>query len=200
MSAVRIVLISLNTLGFATLAIMAIRAGNIERKGLKKLYLFGAVAYSAVAVGGIQRLLLQAVFTGQLPADSMSIILGTQSFLQAIVVAGLGLTGWYALRQVGDRVRTADELLDSFGDSLPNIDWSQVHLTPRENEVMSLISKGLLRDSDLATDLGISAETIRSHIKAIQRKTGLRTRIEIAVAVHQDARQPLSQHPSHPRW
>jgi NarL family two-component system response regulator LiaR len=53
-------------------------------------------------------------------------------------------------------------------------------LTPREWEVVDLLGAGRTTD-DIAADLVLSTETVRSHIKNLMRKLGVRTR-EDAVA------------------
>ena len=184
MQTVRILLILFNTVGFGVMAGVLVRSTRRQTEGLRLLHVAGAAAYGAVAIGGIQRLLLQGVVVGRLSEDVRFLILTDQAFIQALVVATLGLIGWRALRRAHNRVRAADSLLSAFGSELPDIDWKMVNLTRREEEVMALVSKGMLRDSELADRLGVSPETVRSHVKSIQRKTGLRSRVEIAVAVH----------------
>jgi DNA-binding NarL/FixJ family response regulator len=54
-------------------------------------------------------------------------------------------------------------------------------LTPREAEVLRLIVDG--RDnSEIAAELVISAETVKSHVSSVLEKLGVRNRIEAAVA------------------
>ncbi|MFC7337925.1 response regulator [Haloferula chungangensis] len=50
-------------------------------------------------------------------------------------------------------------------------------LTARENEILSLISRGH-RNVDVATALGISENTVASHIKSIYRKLSISSRAE----------------------
>lgn len=54
------------------------------------------------------------------------------------------------------------------------------YLTPREIGVIKLISSGLL-DKEIADKLKISINTVTSHKENIQEKTGLQTKVEIAV-------------------
>lgn len=188
MQAVRISLILGNTVAFAALATIAFVSSRKERNGLRLLYRAGAAAAAAVAVGGLQRLLLQAVLVDVLPQEARFFILEDQALIQAVVVGGLGLVAWRSFGQARDRVSAADDLLAAFGGDLPDLDWSGIHLTAREETVADLIARGVLRDSDLAAELMVSPETVRSHVKAIIRKTGLKGRQEIAIAVHQRGR------------
>jgi DNA-binding NarL/FixJ family response regulator len=50
-------------------------------------------------------------------------------------------------------------------------------LTGREKDVLGLIGRGL-RNSDVATDLGLAESTVASHIKSIYRKLGISSRAE----------------------
>jgi DNA-binding NarL/FixJ family response regulator len=53
-------------------------------------------------------------------------------------------------------------------------------LTPRENEVLLLLSKGCV-DKEIAQALGISAWTVHGHIKKIFERLQVRTRTEAVV-------------------
>jgi DNA-binding CsgD family transcriptional regulator len=51
-------------------------------------------------------------------------------------------------------------------------------LTPREREVVDLLLDGLATEN-MASRLGISAHTVRDHLKRVYRKTGARSRSEL---------------------
>lgn len=53
-------------------------------------------------------------------------------------------------------------------------------LTKKEIEVLKLIAKGKL-DKEIANDLGVTEETIRTHSQNIRFKTGLKRKAELAV-------------------
>ena len=53
-------------------------------------------------------------------------------------------------------------------------------LTPRENEVLLLLSKGCV-DKEIASAMGISVWTVHGHIKKIFERLGVRTRTEAVV-------------------
>lgn len=58
-------------------------------------------------------------------------------------------------------------------------------LTPREREVLFLLATGLTNE-EVAEQLGLSAETTRTHLKRAMRKLGANTRVHaVAVAVSQ---------------
>jgi DNA-binding NarL/FixJ family response regulator len=58
-------------------------------------------------------------------------------------------------------------------------------LTPREREVMALLAEGL-KGSQVATRLGISPDTVRTHVENAMEKLEARTRVHaIAIALRQ---------------
>jgi DNA-binding NarL/FixJ family response regulator len=54
------------------------------------------------------------------------------------------------------------------------------NLTPREVEALQLVSKGYI-NKEIADQLGISLETVRSHLKSIYEKLHVRSRTEAAM-------------------
>lgn len=62
-------------------------------------------------------------------------------------------------------------------------------LTPRETAVYWLIVRDAKTMEEIGSDLGISVETVRKHTTAIFDKTGVGTRLELAVR-HYTQRQP----------
>jgi PAS domain S-box-containing protein len=54
-------------------------------------------------------------------------------------------------------------------------------LTPREREVIGLLARGAT-SREIADDLYISAETVRTHVRNAMQKTGTRTRAHLVAA------------------
>ena len=52
------------------------------------------------------------------------------------------------------------------------------NLTPREDEILRLIHKGYT-NKQISGELGISVQTVKTHIQHILSKLGLRSRYEI---------------------
>ena len=69
----------------------------------------------------------------------------------------------------------------------PNIFGQHTHLTPRELAVLRLVSMGA-QSREVAEALGLSEETVRSHLKKAQSKLGARSRTQ---AVAEALRQQL---------
>ena len=57
-------------------------------------------------------------------------------------------------------------------------------LTPREKEVLGLVSRGLT-NAEIAEELVIAEVTAKAHVRSIIRKLGVRSRTEAAIAVLQ---------------
>lgn len=62
--------------------------------------------------------------------------------------------------------------------------WAEKHaLTARETDVLALLSKGK-RDREMASDLGVSITTVRSHLKAIYQKSGTGSRAALLASLN----------------
>lgn len=53
-------------------------------------------------------------------------------------------------------------------------------LTPREHEILEILAEGLA-DKEIATRLGVSIATVRTHVNAILAKTGTRSRTQALI-------------------
>ena len=60
-----------------------------------------------------------------------------------------------------------------------------VGLTPREREVIDLISEGL-SNKGIASRLHVSIHTVKSHVRNIMEKLALHTRLQVAAWAHQE--------------
>lgn len=74
----------------------------------------------------------------------------------------------------------ARRLLGRFREVTPQTDLSNVHLSPREIEVLRIIGRGLTM-AETAAVLEIGANTVGSHVKNIYRKLNIASRAEAAL-------------------
>jgi DNA-binding NarL/FixJ family response regulator len=64
-------------------------------------------------------------------------------------------------------------------------------LTPRESEVLTLVGRGLT-NAEIAETLGLSIETVRTHVKRVYMKCGVRDRAQAVIVAYETGLIPLS--------
>ena len=69
----------------------------------------------------------------------------------------------------------ADRLLQLTGDEEPA--EALADLTPQEKRVLGQVGRGL-GNEDIAAEMNVAASTVRSHLKSVYRKLGIRTRAQ----------------------
>jgi DNA-binding NarL/FixJ family response regulator len=113
------------------------------------------------------------------------IIIGTslerRQFREALEHTPLEIVAEYASRaEAREASVSADALLEARGDhdaSDEVVEPLQEHLTARETEVLELIAEGLSNKA-IATQLGISDQTVKFHAASIQGKLGALNRTD----------------------
>lgn len=76
----------------------------------------------------------------------------------------------------------ARRVVDYFQQGAPSGDAS-ARLSPREKEIVALLAKGYLY-KEIASQLGLSVETVRTHIHNTYEKLHVRTRTEAVMKVY----------------
>jgi DNA-binding NarL/FixJ family response regulator len=90
----------------------------------------------------------------------------------------------------------ARKIVQSFQEPAPSPSESN-HLSPRETEVLDLLSKGFLY-KEIAEKIGLTYATVHTHIRHIYEKLHVRSRTE-AVAMHLGQALPTASRVPHPR-
>jgi DNA-binding CsgD family transcriptional regulator len=105
--------------------------------------------------------------------------------------ASAGFTG----RGLPALVRRCEELLHQ---ATPN-PWADLGISAREADVLGLVSQGL-SNKEVAGALRLSPRTVEKHVESILRKTGARSRTELASRFARgrrlDGRPPLTEPPT----
>jgi len=96
------------------------------------------------------------------------------------VKAGIAdLAGPVTHEQIASHVRDYFQRLSAMLPSAPPF-WKLAKLTPREQEILALLSKGELL-KEIAGALGISNWTVQGHVKSIFEKLKVHNRTEAVV-------------------
>lgn len=107
--------------------------------------------------------------------------LAARGAVDAVLAAVLSDEIW-AGRQVTDHLLAA-ALTDDVADPIVEVDVLN-GLTERESQIALKVGAG---DSNkvIAADLGISEPTVKAHLNRVFRKTGIRSRVQLALAIAQ---------------
>ncbi|WP_144710555.1 response regulator transcription factor [Curtobacterium pusillum] len=84
---------------------------------------------------------------------------------------------------------TEDEALDLLRDQGTPVQSSRRDevldaLTAREREVFLLVAKGL-SNAEIATSVFLSEATVKTHVRSVLQKLGLRNRIQVVITAHE---------------
>ncbi len=84
---------------------------------------------------------------------------------------------------------SGDRVVGVFGQ-VSRIDWEapplpQLDLTPRQSEVLRLLEQGRSTD-EIASDLHLSRDTVRNHVRGLLRSLGVKSRLEAVALAHGD--------------
>ena len=72
----------------------------------------------------------------------------------------------------------------------------ELHLTPKEQEVWTALSWGQ-SISDTAHSLGVTENTVRTHLKHLHTKLGVSNRVQLALKFHGLLRRRSRKRPNH---
>lgn len=123
-----------------------------------------AYVYEALRAGASGFLLKDA-----LPEDLLSAI--------RVVATGEGILAPTVTRR----------LIDTFAQGAPqppSVTGELSSLTPRENDVLLHIASGLT-NAEIATALGVTTGTVKTHVNALLTKLGLRDRVQATILAYE---------------
>jgi len=181
---VNVYIIAMDTVAAVTLAAVAtglvIAALHAPRGPFRVLSLGGATVCLLLVFSSLHHLLLAAARAGLLPSHWVDWLLGPIAALQATLAVLVGVSAVVVARQYWHRVGRAHTMVGLLTDRLPSDATArQAGLTPREQEVLDLIRRGLISDREVAEALQISPATAATHVQRILRKTGLHNRRDL---------------------
>lgn len=154
---------------------------------MRQLWVIVASASGAFVVGSLQRILLQASAIGWVSETTWTIAVGDLQLVQSGIVLVLVATAFITLKRLTESMNASDRLSKSLLNRVEHVDPRRLNLTPRENEVLVLIGRGISKDSELSDELNIAVSTVQSHVKSLLRKTGMHRRsdlVAVAILVH----------------
>ena len=164
---------------FAVLASMSVRLQTLHALTLiTDLFvwlLLAAIVLLVLAGHTVHRHFERAARTGLLLASLFAAValLSLISAVPAALLSGARLAAVAALSLV-----TGISLLSSNPETLQGV-ARRFRLSPRESEVLSLITEGCTNE-EIGQRLYVSLSTVKSHVASIFEKTGVRNRAEAA--------------------
>lgn len=176
------VVIAANLGVFTGLAVWAVRAARTEPQDtIRTLTWAFAGVCLAFVLGAVTRALLVATRQGWLPGSVGDFLVGDWHLAQSLMSTLIGVSGIVVVRRHAVRLRAADRIASRVSDRLlGGGSLDQFNLTARELEVLALIAEGETADAEIAARLYISPATAATHVRNILKKTGTRSRRELA--------------------
>jgi DNA-binding CsgD family transcriptional regulator len=174
MDAVAVLLLSIGAVGLVTAARRA------PRGPFRASSLGGAAVCLLLVIASLHHMLMVAAHTGLLASHWVDLLLGPLAAVQATLAVLVGVFAVVLVRHYWHRVGRAHSMVELLTDRLPSDARArQAALTCREQEVLSLIRRGLISDREIAQALHISPATAATHVQRILRKTGLHNRRDL---------------------
>lgn len=179
-------LVSLNVLIYTVLGLYALKASARSGPGpVRLLWRLAALPALAVALGGVQRLALQIAQAGWLPNGSFDVLLFEWQIGQSILVAAIGVAMFVGIRGVERRFAELESVAGAMLGRLAHVDVTSIALTPREQEVLDILGGStFVDDKTLSEKLGVSPNTVHTHIGTLLKKTKLNDRRDLAVLAY----------------
>lgn len=185
MGVILFIIIAFNASLFAGIAIWAWRIWTAEDSPRIRM-LAGALAMVAAAfvAGAITRLVAVGVQLGWLDGRIGEFMLSHWHLIQSLGATALALTGIIVIRRNAAALKNADRVASAVSDRLlQGGGLDQVGFTNRESDVLRALADGHISDAEIAEILFIAPATAGTHVRNILKKTGVRSRRELALLV-----------------
>jgi len=159
---------------------LAIAARRVRPGALRALSVGGAAVCLLLAIASLHHLLMVAAHAGLLASHWVGWLLGPMAAIQATLAVLVAVAGVILVRHYWHRLRRAHTMVEVLTDRLPpDAHARQARLTPREQQVLDLIRKGVITDREIARALHIAPTTAATHVQRILHKTRLHNRHDL---------------------
>jgi DNA-binding CsgD family transcriptional regulator len=159
---------------------LAIAARRARPGALRALSVGGAAICLLLAIASLHHLLLVAAHAGLLASHWVGWLLGPIAAIQATLAVLVAVAVVILVRHYWHRLGRAHTMVEVLTDRLPpDAHARQARLTPREQEVVDLIRKGVITDREIARALHIAPATAATHVQHILHKTRLHNRHDL---------------------
>lgn len=179
------IVIAINAVLFAAFGVWAWLQWRAEESPRIRM-LAGALAVvcAAFVVGAVTRLAAVSVQLGWLDGRVADFILSEWHLVQSLGATALGLVGISVARRHVGPLKSADRIAAAVSHRLLNGNsLTEFGFTKREVEVLRAIAEGHISDAEIAEILFIAPTTAGTHVKNILKKSGVRSRRELALLV-----------------
>ena len=195
MSAYIIVMDAAAVLLLSTVAVgLAIAARRAPRGPFRASSLGGAAVCLLLMIASLHHLLMVAAHSGLLASHWADWLLGPLAAIQATLAVLVAVAAVVLVRHYWHRLGRAHTMVEVLTDRLPSkAHAKQARLTPREQEVLDLIRKGVVTDCEIGQALHIAPATAGTHVQRILNKTGLHNRHDLMLLPPPKPRPSLPQ-------
>ena len=177
-------IMAMDTVAVLLLSSLAVGLAIAARRGrpgaLRALSLGGAAVCLLLAIASLHHMLLVAAHVGLLALPLGGLVAGPLAAIQATLAVLVGVAAVVLVRYYWQRLGRAHTMVEVLTDRLPrDARVRQARLTPREQEVLDLIRKGVITDREIARALHIAPATAATHVQHILHKTRLHNRHDL---------------------
>lgn len=124
-----------------------------------------AIVCAAFLLGALHRLALQAYAAGLLREAWGSLLLADLQVIKSLLTLALGLAGVVVVRHAAGVVRRLERQVTVLADGAVPEAMLEAGFTPRELEVLDVLSDGRITDMQIADALCIAPSTAKTHIR-----------------------------------